>query len=236
MHSFNDSSTNESTVTGTALSAFDLFKDLKLEDREILASSFTMKHYSKNQYVISSAETDTDVHFILSGHVQACAFSENGRQVHFEELTAGMMFGELSAIDQCNRSSDCICITDSSIAFLKRTDFIKIVNEYQIVNTALLLRLASMVRLHLRKVYEFSSFPVAQRVRLELIRMASSKRNVNGRIEFDTVPTHAEIAARINTHREAVTRELKFLEAKNIITWRRGNYIIHDTLKLACNL
>ncbi len=235
MYSFKDSTNTGSAVTGTALSAFDLFKNLNLEDRETLAKSFTMRHYRKNQYVISSTKHDDDVHFILSGRVQACAFSENGRQIHYEELTAGMMFGELSAIDQCDRSNDCICIADSSIASIQSTEFMKNVAKYPSVNKALLLRLASLVRLQLRKVYEFSSFTVAQRVRLELIRMAASKINVNGLVKFDSVPTHAEIASRINTHREAVTRELKLLETENIITWKRGNYVIHDIARLVVN-
>lgn len=232
MQSTHESKVEGSSVTGTALASFSLFEALNLEERESLACCFKLKHYSRNQYVISSTHQDTDVFFILSGNIQACAFSENGRQIHFEELSAGMMFGELSAIDQRERSSECICLSETKVAVISRNDFMRIVSENDSVNRALLVRLATLVRTQLRKIYEFSSFSVAQRLRLELLRMASSADKTEGLIEFDSVPTHAEIASRISTHREAVTRELKLLETQNIITWKRGNYAIHDTSRL----
>jgi len=46
------------------------------------------------------------------------------------------------------------------------------------------------------------------------------------------VPTHAEIAARISTHREAVTREIKILELSGAISWGKGKHIVHDVTQL----
>ena len=45
---------------------------------------------------------------------------------------------------------------------------------------------------------------------------------------FEKVPTHADIASRISTHREAVTRELKRLERIGLIDWKPGHYAVHD--------
>ena len=51
-------------------------------------------------------------------------------------------------------------------------------------------------------------------------------------VSFKDVPTHADIASRISTHREAVTRELKSLEKLGVIDWRPGNYVVHDVTAL----
>ena len=47
-------------------------------------------------------------------------------------------------------------------------------------------------------------------------------------IEFASVPTHIEIALRIGTHREALSRELRGFHVKGFIIWDRGIHIIHD--------
>jgi CRP/FNR family transcriptional regulator, cyclic AMP receptor protein len=39
-------------------------------------------------------------------------------------------------------------------------------------------------------------------------------------------PTHAELAARVSTHREAVSRELKSLERTGLIDRRRGAIVL----------
>ncbi len=47
------------------------------------------------------------------------------------------------------------------------------------------------------------------------------------------VPTHADFAARVSTHREAVTRELNALERAGLIARQRGTLIIADFARLA---
>jgi len=46
-------------------------------------------------------------------------------------------------------------------------------------------------------------------------------------------PTHVEIASRVSTHREAVTRELARLARIGIIERRRGTLLIKNVDRLA---
>ena len=50
--------------------------------------------------------------------------------------------------------------------------------------------------------------------------------------EISPAPKHAEIASRISTHREAVTRELNELTRAKLIARRGSDLIIHDTALL----
>jgi len=226
-------------ITGTTLGSFEIFRKLDAESRDNIARHFSIKNLAKGQYVISETQANNEVYFLVSGTVHACAFTQNGKQVQFEELTPGMMFGELAAIDNKGRSSDCIAVTPVVLAVISSKDFELLIDEYKTVRTVVIQRLAYMVRWHMRKLYELTTYPVNQRVRFELLRIASphaandtdtSEQAVS--ISLSTVPTHAEIAARIGTHREAVTRELKSLEAAGAITWRPGEYVVHDITHL----
>lgn len=230
--------THDGVINGITLGSFELFDNLDAKVRDDIAGYFHIKKLVKGQYVISESQLNREVYFLVSGAVHACSFTENGKQVQFEELKPGMMFGELSAIDGKERSSDCIAATSVTLAVISAEDFQLLIDSYKSVRDNVIQRLAYMVRLHMRKLYELTTFPVPQRIRFELLRIAS-QREYNALRDTDSpsimlasVPTHAEIASRIGTHREAVTRELKSLEGSGAITWRPGEYVIHDITQL----
>ena len=215
-----------------AMATFDLFRDLPREDQADIAAVMRIRKYVEGSFIITNTQTDTEIYFLLSGKVRVCAFSLNGRQVYFDELNAGSMFGEIAAIDGGERSGDCIAIEDVVLAVMSRDDFLKTVSQYPIVLDTLLRRLAGMVRQQMKRVYELTSCSVSQRIRFEILRMASvdgtSESHGSDSVRIHSPPTHADIATRIGIRREAVTRELKKLESLGVITWRPGVYLVND--------
>ena len=79
---------------------------------------------------------------------------------------------------------------------------------------------------------EFSTLPVRSRLHAELIRMARLSAPDGRTAVISPAPKHAEIASRISTHREAVTRELNELARAKLIGKRGNDLIIHDTAML----
>lgn len=219
---------SDSSVSGTTLGTFEIFKNLNVDDRDIIAEKARQLQFQKGQYVISSTSDVRDVFFIVKGEVSVCSFSENGKQVQFDQLHPGMMFGELAAIDGAKRSSDCIAESHLELVAFSSSNFLDIVYDNREVQKAVMERLVGLVRSNMQRVFEFSAFNVAQRVRCEILRLASDGSEIKNGISLNNVPTHAEIATRISSHREAVTRELKLLETAGVITWRPRMHIIHD--------
>ena len=123
-------------VSGTVLGTFEIFQMLDINVRDDIAHKLQMYKVNKGQFVISGANAGTDVYFLISGRIRVCAFAQRGKQIHFEELHSGMMFGELSAIDGMNRSSDCISLEDCHLATMSNDHFKSILNEYSQVQHA----------------------------------------------------------------------------------------------------
>lgn len=220
-------------ISGVALGTVDIFRRLSIADRENLIKYFKMHVAEQGQYIISSKDEGTNVYFLLSGKVRVCTFSSNGKQVYFEDLLPGMMFGELAMMDGNGRSSDCMSVTEVTYATIKADDLKKIISEFEPVLDAVLKRLATIIRGNMQRVFEFSTLSVPQRIRCELLRLASTESEQTENISIANAPTHAEIAARISTHREAVTRELKHLESIGWITWKPREHVIHDIISLS---
>jgi CRP-like cAMP-binding protein len=91
--------------------------------------------------------------------------------------------------------------------------------------------MVGVIRTLNERVVEFSTLGVKDRIHAELLRLAQAGRIVEGSGRISPPPTHAEIAARISTHREAVTRELKKLEREGIIEKTKGSIVIIDIEK-----
>ena len=75
------------------------------------------------------------------------------------------------------------------------------------------------------RVYEFSTLAVKNRIQAELLRLARLASGDGKRARVAPAPTHSEIASRVATHREAVTRELNRLARLGLIErdkWRTG--------------
>ncbi|MFK7890350.1 MAG: Crp/Fnr family transcriptional regulator [Granulosicoccus sp.] len=222
-------------LSGTIVRQFEPFKELDKADLEAIAALMRVKYVKKGQYIISTCSENSDVYFLVSGRVRVCFFTQNGKQVHFDELVPGSMFGELAAIDNRGRSSDCISLVDCQVAILPQDDFNALVVQHTSVLESVLNRLTAMIRSNMRRVYEFAAYPVPQRVRFELLRLASegSQSDSDGTIRIDNLPTHAEIASRISTHREAVNRELNSLIAQGVISSSQSSIFIHDVVALS---
>ena len=232
MRNTDETSSKPHFASSAALATFDLFRNLPRHDLADIAALMRTRKYVVGNFIITHAQTDTDIYFILGGKVRVCAFSFNGKQVYFDELDAGSMFGEIAAIDGGERSGDCIAVEDVVLAVMSREDFLEIVRQYPIVLDTLLRRLTGMLRQQMKRVYELTSCSVSQRIRFEILRMASihatNNEQGNKSVQIHSPPTHSEIATRLGIRREAVTRELNKLEMQGVITWRPGAHLVND--------
>ena len=110
--------------------------------------------------------------------------------------------------------------------------FRSILEEYPTVSMALLTRLTNTVRALSERIFEFSTLAVKNRIHSELLRLAREGQRDGNVARISPAPTHADIASRISTHREAVTRELNELTKSGLISRDGRTLIISDLAEL----
>lgn len=67
----------------------------------------------------------------------------------------------------------------------------------------------------------------------ELLRLCLDAGVEGNRAEIALAPTHAELANRIGSHREAVTRELQYLQGEGIAAREGRRFVVEDMARLA---
>ena len=208
-----------------------IFSDLPEQVYQKIKAKIHWIKYQPNAEVIQYQEESTDVYFVREGHVRATMFSYSGKEVSYQDLFAGDIFGELSAIDGLPRSAHVVVIEPSIIGSMSRKDFMEAIHTHSEVSTAVLVRLTGVIRGLSDRIYQYGALDVKDRVRKEILELARQHMSGPNTAVIPDMPKHLEIANRINTHREAVTRELNTLSKMGLIQQHRRVLTVNDVAK-----
>ena len=218
-------------LTEEQLRQCGVFANASEETINNLIDSFHLIAINKKKEILGQADTSTDVYLIVDGVVRIKTFSKKGKDVSYGDIKPGDLFGEFSAIDNAPRSAAILAITKAVVAKLPATKFRQIVmSDPQVAMSLIKLQIAKNRELT-SKVQELATLNVGPRIQTELERQAEA---VGGKdaisVNFD-IPIQDEIAARVGTHREAVTKELGLLETLGLIKRTNRNVTIEDFQK-----
>ncbi len=219
-------------LSAETLAGIRLFRHLPPEDRKVLANRCQAHRYAAKQQIVSHAEQSTDVYFIVSGQVRATIYSTGGKEVAFRDLGAGDMFGDLSAIDGKPRSANVVALADSFVISMTAEMFRDVLQTYPALAMAALQELVNLVRDLCERVIEMSTLGVKNRIHAELLRLAQKKVKDGKTAVISPAPTHADIASRVSTQREAVTREINRLIQMGLVEKNSGGFVIQDVVQL----
>lgn len=198
-----------------------------------LWSSSTILHARTGQTSVSHGATTDSVYVIVRGRLQVMLFSVNGREIILRDLGEGEMFGELAAIDGLPRSATIVALSESTLASIPAPAFRAAVAAEPEAALWLARRLTAQIRELTDRVFELNALRVSSRLHCELLRRCASASEFATDVSIEPSPTHAELAACIGTHREAVTREMGYLAERGIIQQRRRCIVVKDTRALA---
>jgi CRP/FNR family cyclic AMP-dependent transcriptional regulator len=195
-----------------------IFSELTDEDITSLARLSSRRRYPKDQVVFFENEEGDFFFMILEGRIKVTILGDDGREVILSVLGPGDFFGEMALLDNEPRSATAIAVEDSELLSLHRTDFQSVLTENRSITSALIKSLTARLRKANHQISTLALLDVYGRVARVIAEMArdEGRRLRDGRIAFRRA-THQEIANRIGTTRETVTRMLKDLERQGLI-------------------
>jgi CRP/FNR family cyclic AMP-dependent transcriptional regulator len=215
----------------TTLGQFPLFRTLDQQGVQRLESACSWRRVAAREWVVDHEAQGTDVFLVLQGHVRVIV-SVGGRDTILRDIQAGEFFGELAALDLKPRSAGIVAITDSLLACLPAAAFRRAIHAHPEVCDQVLAILVSQIRMLANRASESSGLSMRHRLLAELLRLARPVAATPGPPVVSPPPTHAELAARVSSHREAVTRELSALARAGLIARRRGAIVLLEAARL----
>ena len=194
-----------------------IFGDLSEADLGKLAGLATRKHYPKDGVVFFENEAGDTLFMIAEGRVKVTILGDDGREIILSVLGSGEFFGEMALLDNEPRSATAIAAEDTELLCIHRSDFQALATK-RTITAGLIKILTQRLRRANHQISTLALLDVYGRVARVILDMAREewRRLKDGRIAFRRA-THQEIANRIGTTRETVTRMLKDLERQGMI-------------------
>jgi CRP-like cAMP-binding protein len=206
--------------------------ELPRKQLEDLSNACKWQQYDVGQQILSYLAPSTDVFLLVSGKVRVIIYSAEGKAVVFTDVKPGAMFGEIAAIDGGPRSAGAEAIERCEVASLTASQFESLLLKQPTVALATLRHLTAEVRRLSERVVEFSTLVVQNRIHAELLRLAAEAGQRHGQALLSPAPSLSDIADRISTHREAVSRELSRLASVGLLRREGGNLRVTDMSQL----
>jgi CRP/FNR family transcriptional regulator, cyclic AMP receptor protein len=208
------------------LRSIPLFTSVTPEALARIEAACTWRNYEPPEAIVSHLDPSRDIYFLVTGAARVSLYAPNGRKVVFRDKDPGAFFGEFSALDGKPRSAYVEALKTCLVAKMSDRTFVDILLREPGVALALIRHMVGIAREQSGRIFEFSALAVNNRIHAELLRLAADTATI------DPAPTHSDIANRISTHREAVTRELNRLAKSGLIKQDRHSLVICDLDRL----
>ena len=218
----------------TVLKQTALFGDLPESELSDLAQRAFEKHLKRDEILFSAGEISQGLFVIISGSLRAFREGVDGREqvVHVER--AGATIAELPVFDEGPYPSTVAAEEDSVVLFIDKRVIRSLCDKQPAFALSALKLLAGRLRKCAELVEALSLREVDQRLARWLLNEARSRGNrlAGKSLEINLVLTNQQIAARIGSVREVVSRALNRLQQNDLIVIEGRKIIITDEAAL----
>jgi len=211
----------------------ELFRELDREVLSVLAASAVEKKLERDQILFLAGDRADGMYVVCDGSLRAYRTAPDGREqiIHVEKAVTTI--AEVAVFDGGNYPSTVAAEEPSVVFFLEREKVIETCFRFPEVALASARLLAQRLRKCAELVESLSLHEVIQRLALLLLtEAAAAGAGETGSAKFKLSMTHNQLAARIGTVREVVTRSLFRLQSKGLISSSRKDIEIPDMAAL----
>lgn len=212
-----------------SLANIRLFSGLDVKDLADIEKRCNWRGFAPQEQIIDRQDDTRDVFLITKGAVRVVNYSYSGREIAFDDIREGNIFGELAALDGEPRSANVVALEPTEAAILSPQVFLEVLEEYPLVAHRLMQRLAQVIRISTDRIMDLSTLGANNRVYAELLRLAKATADEETNTAYiSPIPIHGDIASRVSTTRETVARVLSDLTKKKLVMRDGNRLVIHD--------
>ncbi len=211
------------------LENFNLLSGLDKESLKNLSEITTMQNIAKNQPIYFAKEPSSSIFFLKEGRVKITKTSAEGKELIIALVNPGEIFGELSILDEGERTDYAITMDNCLICAISKEDFKYFIDK----NPDLNLRINKLIGFKLKKFGERIEDLVFKDADHRIVSFIFSLAEQHGKKigeEYVIKPflTHQNIAELTACSRQTVNYLLTDLRDKGIIHFDRRKLIIKD--------
>ncbi len=141
--------------TAYALSKVPIFESLSKRELREIENIIHKREYSAGETIFGKGDPGLGMYIIISGKVQIVDNSDPENIIIYSELTNGDFFGDLALVDDSDRSAAAITSDETRMISFFRPELKDIMTRFPKIGNKLLLSLAGVIGMRLRKSNEY---------------------------------------------------------------------------------
>jgi CRP-like cAMP-binding protein len=195
---------------------------------DLLAYS-RVERYPAGTEIYAKGSPGQSMFAVLRGTIKMSSVSPEGKEIVFNIVNPGDVFGEISLLDGAERSSDAVAMTDCQLLVLNRRDFMPILEQRADVLMILTRILCQRLRQTSEQVEDVLFRHLESRIAKALLHLAEAT-GLHGR---EGSPVDLQISQRELSNialgsRESVNKVLQSWHRAGLITLGKGTIVIRD--------
>lgn len=207
------------------LSRYFLFEAMAPKDLDAILAFALERRAGDGTVIFQKGDPGTSMIAVLQGRVRISSVSEAGREVVFNVIETGEVFGELALLDGKARSADATALGDCLLLIIDRRDFVPFLERNPAIAIRMLGLLCQRVRETSALVEEISFFDLSKRLSRLLLRLSKEHgRQTGNGLRIGLRLSQKEIGCLISTSRESVNKQLRLWREQGLILFE-GGYI-----------
>ncbi len=217
------------------LSRIDLFRNLPHTDLRRLGELLHRKTFPAGKALMTVDQTGEVVYFILSGAVKVHVEQENGADVSISILGPGEIIGEMSALDQSNRSASVVTIEKTTLLWMDRETFRRFVMAIPALAADLACTISSRLRSANEQIQSLAAVEVETRIARRILAFAEKYGQTlpNGDLLIPIRLTQSDIATLVGASREHTNKILVSYKDRGYLSVDQNHHItIHNVSAL----
>lgn len=216
-----------------ALKRAKLFEALDETTLDVLAGRAVERRFEKDEILFVAGEEAHGLYVIVEGAVRAFRVSPDGREQVIHVERAGATIAEVPVLDDGTYPSTAAAEEKTVTLFIDKRDVRHLFLEHPEIALAALKVLAGRLRRCAELVEALSLREVGQRLaRFLLTEARRSGTRTENRISINLTQTNQQIAARIGSVREVVSRAFTRLQHEGLIIVEGRRLVILDEAAL----
>jgi len=201
-----------------------LFQRLEPELIDQLNSHFVKKNIARGTAIFAVCDAAASVFAVCAGTVKISTSTADGRDVVFNLVNAGEIFGEIAVLDGGTRTADATAMTDCELVEIQGRDFLTIARKRPELGLKLLELLCRRLRRTSEQLEDMMGLGLPRRLAKTLLRLTEGiAPSVHGRkVAF----THREIGQMVGASRESTNKYLRGWQRRGWVHLDRASIVV----------
>lgn len=204
-----------------------LLGQLQPGELDKLVSYARTVRYAANDSIFLKGSPGTGMMAVVTGRVKISSPSADGKEVIFNVINPGEIFGEIALLDGGERTADAIALTPCELLVLERRDFLPFLRSHPDVCIRLLSILCERLRRTSEQVEDILFLDLTGRLARALVRLAQTHGEQGPKgIRIALPLSQRQFGEMVGLSRESINKQLNAWQREGLITLDKGRITV----------